>query len=227
MYWNETQKKEVFVVPDDILDVSFAINCKCLPLDNIYALSQALLAELPWLADEEHAGIHHIYGAESGNGWERPSDPDNDMLFLSRRQKMMLRLPKTRLDDARQLIGKTLDVDGYPLEVGKVTTRMLSDLSILFARYVVSEQGQSEAEFLQQAADMLSDMDIRVRKMMAGKERAINLPDQKLYTRSLMLADLEKDESVRLQQYGLGPQRKLGCGLFMPQKGIKAVNQDD
>ena len=71
MYWNETTKKEEFVVPDDIIDVSFAISCKCLPLDNIYALSQALYAELPWLKDEEHAGIHNIYVAESVNVWER------------------------------------------------------------------------------------------------------------------------------------------------------------
>jgi hypothetical protein len=32
---------------------------------------------------------------------------------------------------------------------------------------------------------------------------------------------------VRLQQHGLGEGRKLGYGLFMPQKDIKAVNSDD
>ena len=39
-----------------------------------------------------------------------------------------------------------------------------------------------------------------------------------------MLADLLPEDSVKLQEVGLGPARKLGCGLFMPQKDIKAVN---
>ena len=42
-----------------------------------------------------------------------------------------------------------------------------------------------------------------------------------------MLADLSADESLRLQQFGLGPYRYIGCGLFIPYKGIKAVNRDD
>jgi CRISPR/Cas system CSM-associated protein Csm4 (group 5 of RAMP superfamily) len=41
-----------------------------------------------------------------------------------------------------------------------------------------------------------------------------------------MLADLELEESLKLQEAGLGPGRKLGCGLFLPQKGIKPVNPD-
>ncbi|MEK7716319.1 MAG: type I-MYXAN CRISPR-associated protein Cas6/Cmx6 [Pseudomonadota bacterium] len=36
-----------------------------------------------------------------------------------------------------------------------------------------------------------------------------------------MLADLAVEESVKLQQQGLGTDRKLGCGLFIPHKDIK------
>jgi CRISPR-associated endoribonuclease Cas6 len=41
--------------------------------------------------------------------------------------------------------------------------------------------------------------------------------------RSLMLADLAVDESVKLQQQSLGTDRKLGCGLFVPHKDIREV----
>jgi len=46
-----------------------------------------------------------------------------------------------------------------------------------------------------------------------------------MHTRSLMLADLTVEEAVKLQQQGLGADRKLGCGLFIPHKGINPVKQ--
>jgi len=38
-----------------------------------------------------------------------------------------------------------------------------------------------------------------------------------------MIADLKTGESLALQQVGLGEGRKLGCGLFLPHRGIDAV----
>lgn len=224
MYWTEdTDDKKEVVVPDNVLDLVYSISCKCIPMEHAHPLLEALQQALPWLEDEEHVGIHQVYGAESGNGWERP---DTEVLYLSRRQKLTLRLPKARLEDAKSLIGQTLDIAGYPLKVGELTTRKLSDLPTLFARHVLAEAEQSEDAFLAQAATELQAMGIQVKKMMCGKEGRIELPDATLYTRSLMLADLELQESVKLQEVGLGPGRKLGCGLFLPQKGITAVKPD-
>jgi hypothetical protein len=61
--------------------------------------------------------------------------------------------------------------------------------------------------------------------MLCGMERVIATPDRKIQARSLMLADLAVEESVRLQQRGLGPGRTLGCGLFLPHKDINEVRQ--
>jgi hypothetical protein len=41
----------------------------------------------------------------------------------------------------------------------------------------------------------------------------------------LMIADLEIEESVRLQQSGLGPYRHLGCGVFIPHKDINEIKK--
>ena len=224
MYWSEdSDDNKQVVVPENVVDVIYSISCKCIPMEHAHALSEALQQALPWLQEEETAGIHQVYGAESGNGWERP---DTEVLYLSRRQKLSLRLPKTRLDEAKSLIGQTLDIGGYPLKVGELATRKLSDLPTLFARHVLGEAEQGEDEFMAQAVAQLNAMGIRVKKMMCGKEGRIELPEATLHTRSLMLADLELEETVKLQEVGLGPGRKLGCGLFLPQKGIKAVKPD-
>lgn len=227
MFWNEEKKTEKFEIPDDIIDMSFAIKCKCLPLEHMQPLSQELYQVLPWLEDEALAGIHPIYGAESGNGWERPTDPD-ELLYLSRRQKMTLRLPKERIEHAEQLVGQRLDVAGNELEIGKSTVKKLSDLPTVFCRTILTQEQMDENDFLQWAFEELKRLDISVRKMMAGKERIFTMSDgTQHHTRSLMIAELKQAESVRIQEHGMGEGRKLGYGLFMPQKDIKAVNSDD
>ena len=227
MYWNEDKKTERFQIPDDIVDLSYIIKCKCLPLEHMHALSESLYTALPWLKDEKLAGIHPINGAESGNGWERSDDP-KELIYLSRRQKMTLRLPKEHLVSAEELVGQTINVEGYDIEIGKSSVKKLSDLPTAFCRSIMIDGRMDEDDFLQWAFEELKSLDITVRKMMAGKERVIKLPDNnERVTRSLMVAELEQAESVHLQQYGMGEGRKLGCGIFMPQKDIKAVNSDD
>jgi CRISPR-associated protein Cas6 len=228
MFWNdETDKKSGYEVPDDVVDLAFRLNCPTLPLDHAHALSSALLQELPWLAEEQHAGVHLIHGAASGNGWYRPEDTTNELLHLSKRTRMRLRLPRHRLDDARELSGKKLEVSGHPLEVGKSEVFLLSSLSTLFARYIITDEAKDEERFLKEAAEQLQAIDIPCRKMLGGITHRMAFPDGSIFTRSLMVADLEPEQSVRLQQIGLGEGRTIGCGLFIPHKGIKAVKETD
>lgn len=227
MYWDEEQPSDAtYRVPDDIVDLAFAIACPCLPLDHACALSQALHAALPWLHDEPRAGIHLIHGAESGNGWYRPQDPAADVLFLSKRTRMTLRLPKARVEDACKLAGSTLHIEGYPLQIREATVRPLSALPTLFARYVAAQENDGEERFLELSARELQALGIPVKKMLCGKSHPIRVERRTLFTRSLMIADLEPDQSVRLQQQGIGPLRKMGCGLFIPHKGIRAINEE-
>jgi hypothetical protein len=58
---------------------------------------------------------------------------------------------------------------------------------------------------------------------MPGLSREITTPSGVINTRSLMLADLRKSESVKIQEFGIGNHQLLGCGIFVPQKGIEQV----
>ncbi|HHC74630.1 MAG TPA: type I-MYXAN CRISPR-associated protein Cas6/Cmx6, partial [Thiothrix sp.] len=127
MFWEEDEDKTVaYQAPDDVLDVSFAIQCKELPIDHAWALSQAVQQRLPWLADEKVAGIHSIHVAETGNGWERPDNQEQETLRPSRRTKLLIRIPKTRLTDVEALVGEALSIQGYPLTVGKLQKKPIS-----------------------------------------------------------------------------------------------------
>lgn len=229
MFWEEDKDENTpHRVPDDVVDLVYSINCKCLPLDHAYTFSSAIRAALPWMNSEPQAGIHLIHGAESGNGWMRPEDTASELLHLSRRSRMTLRVPGHRVDDAHALTGQSLEIDGHKLEVGKAKVKLFSALPTQFARYVVVPEGVShedEEVFIAYVAGELKALDIRVRKLLCGRTHALQHPDGDLYTRSIMLADLEVKEAVVLQQRGIGQHKKMGCGLFMPHKGIKAVQE--
>ena len=224
MHWEPSTPDEEYAVPAPVVDAVFNISGRVLPVDHAYALSQAIQRVLPWFADEESAGLHIIHGAESGNGWVRPGDP-RALLYLSRRTKLTLRIPKGRIAGASALLNQTLDVDGHALRVDKIALRPLSRITTLFSRYVGIASGDDEAGFLKAAADELDTLGIRRRKMLCGLTTPIATPTRTLQACSLMLADLSVEESVLLQQRGLGPHRKLGCGIFLPHKDIEDLRR--
>lgn len=225
MFWGENSEHKQLKVPDTIIDVVFNIECRALPVEHTYALSSALIVALPWLEEEPDAGIHMIHVAESGNGWMRPDGSQGDeLLHLSRRTKMQLRIPKERVADARALSGSTLEIDGHPLKVGDAQVRLLSKITTLFSRYVLADAQQDEETFLRISSAQLQALGVNCGKMLCGRSHEIDLPDERLFTRSLMLAELNVHDSILLQQKGLGQGRKLGCGLFLPHKDIKSMD---
>lgn len=224
MHWREdqsesTKKQHGF----NVVDVGFRILCSRLPVDNAYALNLALLDVLPWLADEPLAAVHTLQGAESGNGWIRP-ERRGAYVELPKRARLRLRLPRRRLDDARALENRALDLDGRRLLVrdGTMTVRSLNGLPTVFARRVASE-ADDEDVFLDGVAERLAQSGIHAPRLMGGRTHELSTPDRLIKTRSLMIDGLERDESLQLQEEGLGEWRMLGCGIFLPHKNIKAV----
>ena len=142
---------------------------------------------------------------------------------LSRRTRLAIRLHRDDHDEVAALAHRGLRLGEQELELGKCSVRKLSSLGCLYARAVSCDREQSEPDFLAQAAESLRELGIDVAKMICGRSGEIRRDDDRLFTRALMVADLSPEESVRLQQRGLGSERLLGCGLFVPHKGIDAV----
>ncbi len=224
MFWQDEKKPGEYKVPDNMVDLLFSIQCREIPVDHAHALSAALREAVPEIAEDARIGVHTIHVAGSQNGWERPAHNRDERLVLSRRTKLAIRVPKESAEEiSRQLLGKTIDVDGCELHIGQAKERLLSAQGTLFARYVACEPDEEEMHFLQRMADELGKLGIEVRKAMCGKSTPIHTPDGPINTRSLMLANLSPQDAVRLQETGLGPGRDMGMGVFLPHKGIDAV----
>ncbi len=223
MFWQEDDRSTKAL--SDIVDVLFRIRCRELPVDHLWPLSQALRTAAPWLDEDPRVAIHEIHVAGSQNGWERPGRDAAQQLVLSRRTRLILRMPRERLEQACALEGITIDVAGHPLTIGEFKTRELSKLTTLFSRHLLTASDEDENAFLERIAAELRQRGIRVRKALCGKPDIIDTPHGVLHTRSLMLADLATDEAIELQEQGLGEHQKLGCGIFIPHKDIEAVKK--
>ena len=208
MLWEDDDKQNnEFVVPDDVVDLSFKIKCRQIPTMHALELAEALYKVLPWIAEDPEIGIHQIHGAATGNGWER--------------------VPREKIEDAKQISGESLDISGYSVEIGEASVKLLNPIQTLFSRYIIGPQHLDEDQFLEWMVDELKQRNIHVRKMLCGIGHTITTQDGAVETRSVMIADLDKTTSLSLQETGIGPGRHFGCGIFLPHKGIRAVGETE
>ncbi|MCG6967824.1 MAG: type I-MYXAN CRISPR-associated protein Cas6/Cmx6 [Chromatiaceae bacterium] len=228
MFWQEDDKPRSVEAPDDIVDLVFDIRCRELPVDHAHDLANAIRAHLPDIEQDERLGVHSIHLAGSQNGWERPDPSLGQRLILSRRTKLTLRVPKERLQEIEgALEGAQLDIGGCELTIGRAKQKKLSTQGTVFSRHVVLEPGEEvdENAFLQRIVSHLGERGIRVKKALCGKTTELAGPQGPIQTRSIMIASLSADESIQIQQQGIGPLRHMGCGIFIPHKGIDSVKK--
>ena len=217
--WIEEEKK----LPSDMskmVDVAFKINCKTLPYDHAFSLSNAILKHLPWLEDNKLTGIQTLHGPESGNGWTRA---ENEEIFLSKRTRLVLRIPKSDFEKACVLQGETLRVLGNEIKIGKASKKPFLTVRDLICRFVLTDDDLDESEFLKYVAEEFEHNQIHLRKAICGKTKSFTINGNQKFMRSLMIADLSKENSIKLQDLGVGIGRIFGCGIFLPHKSIDAV----
>ena len=202
-------------------DLAFALSGRAIPLDYTAVLSRAVIEKLAWLASVRSAGLRLALGVESGNGWQR-DDGKGALIYLSRRARLVLRLPLVRLEDASALSGKTLEIGGFPLTVGEPIVHSLTPSDTLYAQHVIDETGDEDA-FLDRVARAIDALGPVPPKIMCGKKRQVASPNGWLCTRSVMVAGLAPRDSLALMAEGVGSGRLMGCGLFVPYKRFSAL----
>jgi len=222
MYWREDDdSKPEFEVPAEVYDLVFSLRGSRLQIDHAHALAEALRCRLK-VETCQRIGVHGVHMAGSGNGWNRPEQSDAE-LPLSRRTRLAIRVHRDDHEEVASLSRQTLQLGEQQLRLGESSIRKLSSLGCLYARAVCCDREQSESDFLTEVATSLQGLGIDVAKMICGRSGEIRGRDGPLFTRALLVADLSPEESVVLQHRGLGDDRLLGCGLFVPHKGIDAV----
>lgn len=194
-----------------VVDVAFLLQGQTLSLarDHRHALAAALQQVLPWLADTPGAGVHRL-NVSAGGG---------PTALLSQRTRLTLRLPRERAADAARLTGHKLQVAGTTLPLGAAQVRELLPHSTLYAHLVAADSAD-ELAFLH-AVQAETDSLGLVCRPICGRHQTAEAGTLQGF--SLMLDGLSAAHALRLLETGIGPQRLLGCGMFVPHKSAAAV----
>lgn len=194
-----------------IVDVLYAIDGTALPKDHRFELMGEITRCLPWLKAETGVGIHPIRAARDDDG----------RLLLPRRAKLVVRLPGSKVAAAAALIGQELDVGGWTMRVGAAVVRKLVPHGTLYAHFVTAGT-DDEQVFLSEIGALLAELKTPC-QLVCGMRHAFRAGPRQVAGYSLMLHDLAREHSILLQQVGLGGDRPLGCGIFVPHRSAAAV----
>jgi len=209
--WPENKPEEY---APRMIDLQFDLVGTTIPTENAQLLSVALQELVPWLGEEPGIGIQHLKGAETNSG--------DATLNINRRTKLFLRVPRARVDAMQRLVGQTLDLAGHVLQIGDFKTREFSPFANIYAHFVDTGSA-GEEQFVQ---DVMRELDGRFQLrcgFICGKQQTLQSTSGPLYGYSLMLHDVPPHKSRQLQDEGLGRNRLLGCGIFIPHKSIAPV----
>lgn len=194
------------------IGVQFPIRGDRLPADHGYSLYSAISREKENLHETDWLGIEMISGLPFDKGL---------ILLPNRGAKLNLRIPADKFGEVIPLAGKQLDLDGYKIRLGIPTARPLDSAKILYARIVTIRGFMEIREFLEAAKRQLEELNIYATlelpaEDMSRHRRIITIKDKKIVGFSLVAKNLNDEDSLKLQAYGIGGRRTMGCGIFNP-----------
>ncbi len=195
---------------DPKVDLYFEVRGHEIPIDHGYLLYGAISRIIedpsePWLHESDSIGIHLIRGRYLGRG----------RLALTTSSRIGIRAPADQIHRLLPLTGKQLALGDMTIQVGPPQSRPLSPAPNLYAHLVTTRNGQDEARFDEEICRQLAALDVRGRPHR-GPRHIFRVKEKRIVAHSLVVTELTAEESIRLQEVGLGGRRKLGCGVFLP-----------
>lgn len=210
-----------------IVDVQFRLSGKLIAVDHGYRLFSAVSELVPGLHERDEVGIAPILGRLAGNR----------SLAITNNSSLTIRLPSEQIAMVLPLAGKVLRIGEGDIRVGVPQTRALVPSARLYSHLVVIKGFMEPEPFLLAVARQLGELEIRGRPSLveqprvaqanAGKQsgshsaylrRTIRIHDKEIVGFALSVEDLTAEESIRLQEQGIGGRRRFGCGVFFPER---------
>ena len=178
-----------------------------IPLQHHYELLAGLSRVAPEVHSSPVVGVHAIRGSVVQPGF----------LELNEASAVTIRAPVELLPKLLPLGGKKLDIAGCPVRLGVPQVFALSPADSLRSRIVTIKGYMDVPQFEGAVRRKLDTLGVRDSLPMAiGRRRVIRIRGQTIVGFGLRLDGLFEDESIRVQQNGLGGRRHFGCGLFHP-----------
>jgi CRISPR-associated protein Cas6 len=140
-------------------------------------------------------------------------------MALTGSSRLTLRAPATFIPELLVLSGKVLEIEEHKLVVGVPTMYPLRPAAFLYSRLVSIKGFMDEAGFGAAAQRQLDALGIKG-KLRVGPRRTTRIKDKEVVGYAVAVSELDADESILLQEQGIGGRRRFGCGVFAPRMRI-------
>lgn len=191
------------------VDVSYVLLPRGTPLpaDHAYPVYAAVSRILPEIHQDEDVGIFPICGMQISNRTE----------VLTPDSRLVLRLDSEKITTVLSLVGKSLQLGKSVLQIGVPSIYPLVPASSLRSRLVTIKGFMEAMLFTDALRRQLDTMEISPDvTIRLGKRRTLHIHGKDVVGFEVFLHGLSDTESLRVQEFGLGGRRKMGCGLFVP-----------
>lgn len=198
---------------NNIIDLVYKVYGNQIPSDHNHRLLGALSRKLPAIHNLKHLSINTIAGIPDKKG----------KIQLTPQSKLRLRLPVEAIAHVYQLADEELTIGEHTIKLGNPQLQTLQPIDTLEARLVTIKGYTEPQSFLEAAQRQLQALQINanigIPANEEGEPKRLTLKIKK-YTIvgfSVVVSDLNPDDSIKLQVHGLGGKRRLGCGVFCPK----------
>jgi CRISPR-associated protein Cas6 len=194
------------------VNVRFDVFGKEIDIDHVYALYSAFCHQEPLLHQIEEIAMTAITGSPTPQGLLKLT-PDSHFIFRVLASQVPLIYP---LSEQPVKLGK------YQIEFVIPKIELLQPASRLRSRMVIIRGYEEPEAFLQAAKRQLNQLQIegelRILQRSDGKlnRKTIKVRQQTLIGFGVEINGLSPEDSLILQQKGIGGKPKMGCGIFLP-----------
>ncbi len=209
------------------VDLQFRLIGDNIPVDHGYHLFSVVSKVVPTIHENRDIGLHPINGRLTGNR----------LMALTERSRLTLRTPVENIESLLTLAGKTLRIADYDIRVGVPNVRALVPSPRLYSRLVIVKGFMEPDGFLQAVEKQLLAMGVRGTPSLIKQSRipeanrgqpygshseflrrTIRIRGKEIVGFAVSIGNLTPEDSIRVQEEGVGGRRRFGCGIFIPYK---------
>ncbi len=215
------------------IDLRFKLNGDVIPVDHGYLLYGALSRLCPFLHGAENyhdkktadTGIHPIAGTLVGNR----------LLSLNKDSYLTVRLDSADVISVLPLAGREVVIGDNRLQIGIPQPHMLAPAESLHSRLVTIKGKQDAESFLEAVNRQLKANGIegvaqltkrKTKRSFEGQQhdtsrhstyvrRTIRIKGTDIVGYAVTVSGLSAEDSITLQEVGIGGRRRCGCGIFV------------
>jgi CRISPR-associated protein Cas6 len=204
---------------EPFVELCFPVRGKYAPADHGYALFAACVHINPEIRQQETVSILTIPGFPDKQG----------KIILNEHSCLRIRVPIPQIPLVYKLAGKSIRLGVHEIQIGIPEVFTLKPTSKLKSRIVVIKGHSEPQSFLVAAQRQLDDLEISA-QISIPKDRhgefcrkTIKVKRYTIVGFTTEVSGLSDEDSLKLQQWGIGGKRHLGCGYFLAYKGGRNV----